>query len=160
VGENLQDHLQLRPIYKVSGVPTMNMMYASVWRRPFMALEYALFRRGPLSMAPSQLGAFAYSSPEQATPNLQFHVQPPSLDKFGDSLHPFAAITLSVCNLRPTSRGLVHARSADAHAAPVIAPHYLTTEADQRVAVDSLRLVRRIVEQAPLAQYHPEEYRP
>jgi len=160
VGENLQDHLQLRPIYKVAGVPTMNALYKSLWRRPLMALEYALLRRGPMSMAPSQFGAFAYSSPEQATPNLQFHVQPLSLEKFGDSLHSFPAITISVCNLRPTSRGSVHARSADLHAAPIIQPNYLSTNADCRVAVDSLRLVRRIVGQQPLAQYHREEFRP
>lgn len=160
VGENLQDHLQLRPIYKVSGVPTMNAMYASLWRRPLMALEYALLRRGPMSMAPSQLGAFGYSSPEHATPNLQFHVQPLSLDKFGDALHPFPAITLSVCNLRPVSRGSVHARSNDPHAPPVIAPNYLSSAEDQHVAVESLRLVRRIVVQPPLAQYRPEEFRP
>jgi choline dehydrogenase-like flavoprotein len=160
VGENLQDHLQLRPIYKVTGVPTMNAMYASLWRRPLMALEYAMLRRGPMSMAPSQLGAFAYSSPEQATPNLQFHAQPLSLEKFGDSLHGFPAITLSVCNLRPTSRGAIHARSPDPHAPPIIAPHYLSTAEDQLVAVQALKLVRRIVAQPPLAQYHPEEFRP
>jgi choline dehydrogenase-like flavoprotein len=160
VGENLQDHLQVRPIYEVAGAPTMNAMYASLWRRPLMALEYALLRRGPLSMAPSQLGAFAYSSPEHATPNLQFHIQPLSLDKFGDPLHPFPAITLSVCNLRPTSRGSIHARSPDPHAKPVIEPNYLATPEDQRVAVDSLKLVRRIAAQEPLAQFHAEELRP
>jgi choline dehydrogenase-like flavoprotein len=160
VGENLQDHLQLRPIYKVTGVPTMNAMYKSLWRRPLMALEYALFRRGPMSMAPSQFGAFAHSSPEHATPNVQFHVQPLSLEKFGDSLHPFPAITISICNLRPTSRGSVHARSSDTHAAPIIKPNYLSTAGDCRVAIDSLRLVRRIVAQAPLAQYHPQEFKP
>jgi choline dehydrogenase-like flavoprotein len=160
VGENLQDHLQLRPIYKVSGVPTMNAMYASLWRRPLMALEYALLRRGPMSMAPSQLGAFAYSSSEHATPNLQFHVQPLSLDKFGEALHPFPAITLSVCNLRPTSRGAVHARAPDPAAPPLIQPRYLSTAEDERVAVDALRLVRRIVEQPGLARYSPQEFRP
>jgi choline dehydrogenase len=160
VGENLQDHLQIRPYYSVAGVPTMNALYASWWRRPLMALEYAAFRRGPMSMAPSQLGAFAYSSPEQATPNLQFHVQPLSLDKFGDALHRFPAITVSVCNLRPTSRGSVHAGSADPDAAPLIQPNYLSTAEDERVAVDSLRLVRRIVDQAPLQRFSPKEYRP
>ncbi len=160
VGENLQDHLQLRPIYRVSGVPTMNALYKSLWRRPLMALEYALFRRGPMSMAPSQFGAFARSSPEYETPNVQFHVQPLSLEKFGDSLHEFPAITISVCNLRPGSRGLVHARSGDPLAAPVIQPNYLSTDEDCRVAVDSLRLVRRIVEQPALAQYAPDEFKP
>src|SRR5262249_52326032 len=142
------------------GVPTMNTMYAAIWRRPLMALDYALWRRGPLSMAPSQLGAFAFSSPEHATANLQFHVQPLSLDKFGEPLHAFGAITLSVCNLRPTSRGSIHARAPDPHAPPIIQPNYLSTDEDCRVAVDSLRLVRKIVAQPPLAQYQPEEFRP
>jgi choline dehydrogenase len=160
VGENLQDHLQIRPYYSVAGVPTMNELYASWWRRPLMALEYAAFRRGPMSMAPSQFGAFAYSSPDQASPNLQFHVQPLSLDRFGEPLHAFPAITISVCNLRPTSRGSVHVAGPDPMAAPKIQPNYLSTSQDEQVAVDSLRLVRRIVEQAPLQQYSPREYRP
>jgi choline dehydrogenase-like flavoprotein len=125
-----------------------------------MALEYAALRRGPMSMAPSQLGAFAYSSPEQATPNLQFHVQPLSLDKFGDALHRFPAITISVCNLRPTSRGSVHAGSADPGAAPLIQPNYLSTAEDERVAIDSLKLVRKIVGEPPLQRFSPKEYRP
>jgi choline dehydrogenase-like flavoprotein len=160
VGENLQDHLQLRPMFKVSGVPTMNALYASLWRRPLMALQYAMFRRGPMTMAPSQMGAFARSSPEHATPNLQFHVQPLSLDKFGDPLHRDPAITVSVCNLRPTSRGSIHARSADPWAKPAIRPHYLSTPEDERVAVDSLRLVRRIAARPPLARCHAAEFRP
>jgi choline dehydrogenase-like flavoprotein len=160
VGENLQDHLQIRPYYEVTGVPTMNALYAQWWRRPLMALEYAAFRRGPLSMAPSQLGAFARSSPEVATPNLQFHIQPLSLDKFGSPLHAFPAVTVSVCNLRPTSRGGVHARSPDPAAAPSIQPNYLATPEDERVAVDSLRLVRRIMAQPPIARYRPKERLP
>ncbi len=160
VGENLQDHLQIRPVYRVDGVPTMNALYASLWRRPLMALEYAAFQRGPMSMAPSQMGAFARSSPDQATANLQFHVQPLSLDRFGEPLHRFPAITISVCNLRPTSRGSIHAASPDPRRAPLIAPHYLSTAEDERVAVDSLRLVRRIVARAPLARYHPREMNP
>lgn len=160
VGENLQDHLQIRPIYQVSGVPTMNERYASLWRRPLMALEYALFRRGPMSMAPSQMGAFARSSPDQATPNLQFHVQPLSLDRFGEPLHPFPAITVSVCNLRPTSRGGVHAASPDPAAPPAIQPNYLSTPEDERVAVESLRLVRRIVGRPALKRYDPREMKP
>ena len=160
VGENLQDHLQIRPIYRVSGVPTMNALYASLWRRPLMALEYALTRRGPMSMAPSQMGAFAKSSPDQATANLQFHVQPLSLERFGDPLHPFPAITISVCNLRPTSRGSIHAASADPASAPLIQPNYLSTDDDGRVAVDSMRLVRRIVGRPPLMRYGPEEMKP
>ena len=160
VGENLQDHLQIRPVYQVEGVPTMNALYASLWRRPLMALEYAALRRGPMSMAPSQLGAFAKSSPEQATANLQFHVQPLSLDRFGEPLHRFPAITVSVCNLRPTSRGSIHAGSPDARAAPLIQPDYLSTPEDERVAMDSLRLVRRIVGRAPMARYRPREMKP
>ena len=160
VGENLQDHLQVRPYYGVSGVRTMNDLYASWWRRPLMALEYAAFRRGPMSMAPSQFGAFAKSGPEQATANLQFHVQPLSLDKFGDPLHAFPAITISVCNLRPTSRGGVHARSPHPIDAPAIQPNYLSTPDDERVAVDAMRLVRRIVARPPLARFSPQEFRP
>jgi len=160
VGANLQDHLQIRPYFEVTGVPTMNALYASLWRRPLMALEYALFRRGPMSMAPSQLGAFARSAPDHATPNIQFHVQPLSLDRFGEPLHRFPAITVSVCNLRPTSRGTVHAASADPRAAPVIAPDYLSTPEDERVAVDSLKLVRRILAQPPLARFSPVQRGP
>jgi len=157
VGENLQDHLQIRPAYRVTGVPTLNALYASLWRRPLMALEYGLLRRGPMSMAPSHLGAFARSSPDQATPNVQFHVQPLSLDRFGEPLHAFPAITISVCNLRPTSRGGVHALSPDPAAAPSIQPNYLSTAGDEQVAIESMRLVRRIVAQPPLARYRPDE---
>jgi choline dehydrogenase len=160
VGENLQDHLQIRPVYGVSGAPTLNALYAQLWRRPLMALEYALFRRGPMSMAPSQMGAFARSSPDQATPDLEFHVQPLSLDAFGEALHAHPAITISVCNLRPESRGHVHAASPDADAAPDIQPNYLSTPADERVAVASLRLVRRIVGQPPLQRFRPRELKP
>ena len=117
-------------------------------------------RRGPMSMAPSQMGAFARSSPEQATPNLQFHVQPLSLDRFGEPLHSFGAITISVCNLRPTSRGGVHAASPDPTAPPTIQPNYLSTPEDERVAVESLRLVRRIVARPPLARFSPQESQP
>ncbi|WP_201863171.1 GMC family oxidoreductase [Microvirga soli] len=160
VGENLQDHLQLRPIYKVSGVRTLNEEYRSLFKKGQMALEYALFRKGPLTMAPSQLGAFTRSSPDYATPNLQFHIQPLSLDKFGEDPHPFPAFTASVCNLRPTSRGTVQIRSSTAGEAPSIRPNYLSTEEDQRVAVDALRLVRQIVSMPALQKYRPEEYKP
>ncbi|MBM6578763.1 GMC family oxidoreductase N-terminal domain-containing protein [Microvirga sp. BT689] len=160
VGENLQDHLQLRPIYKVSGVRTLNEEYRSLFKKGQMALEYALFRKGPLTMAPSQLGAFTRSSPDYATPNLQFHIQPLSLDKFGEDPHPFPAFTASVCNLRPTSRGTVRVRSGKAGEPPFIRPNYLSTEEDQRVAVDALRLVRRIVAMPALQKYRPEEYKP
>lgn len=160
VGENLQDHLQLRPIYKVHGVRTLNEDYTSLVKKGLMALEYALFRRGPLTMAPSQLGAFARSSSEYATPNLQFHIQPLSLDKFGEDPHPFPAFTASVCNLRPTSRGTIRVRSNNPSDAPAIRPGYLSTSEDQQVAVDSLRLVRRIVSMPALQKYRPEEYKP
>lgn len=160
VGENLQDHLQLRPIYKVSNVATMNEAYASPLRRPLMALEYAFRRTGPMSMAPSHLGAFARSSSAYSTPNLQFHIQPLSLDKFGDSLHRFPAITTSVCNLRPTSRGHVHAQSPDPHVPPKIQPNYLFTDEDQAIAVDALRLTRRIMAAPALAGFQPVEFRP
>jgi choline dehydrogenase-like flavoprotein len=160
VGENLQDHLQLRAIYKVTGAATMNTLYQSLWRRALMGLEYAAFRKGPMSMAPSQFGAFGFSSPDHVTPNLQFHVQPLSLDRFGEPLHRFAAITISVCNLRPTSRGSIHAASPDPSLAPLIQPDYLSTPEDCRVAIDSLRLVRRIVAQQPLAKLRAQEYLP
>ncbi|MBU6318682.1 MAG: GMC family oxidoreductase N-terminal domain-containing protein [Alphaproteobacteria bacterium] len=160
VGENLQDHLQLRPIYRVHGVATMNEQYAQQWRRPIMALDYILRRRGPMTMAPSQLGAFARSSPERATPDLQFHVQPLSLDKFGEELHRFPAITISVCNLRPESRGSVHIVSSDERAAPSIQPNYLSTDGDLETAVRALRLVRTIVGQPSLACFSPVEVRP
>jgi choline dehydrogenase len=160
VGENLQDHLQLRCIFKIAGARTMNADYRSLVKRIGMALEYAMWRRGPLSMAPSQLGAFAPSSPEYDRPNLQFHIQPLSLDKFGEPLHAFPAFTVSVCNLRPTSRGSIHARSRDPRDPPIIAPHYLSTPEDQRVAADAIRLARRIVAAPALARFHPEEYRP
>jgi choline dehydrogenase-like flavoprotein len=160
VGENLQDHLQLRPIYRVQGARTLNEEYRSLVRKGLMALEYALFRRGPLTMAPSQLGAFTRSSPEYATPNVQLHIQPLSLDKFGEDPHSFPAFTASICNLRPTSRGRIAIRSPDAGDAPSISPNYLSTIEDQRVAVDSLRLVRRIVSMPALQKYRPEEYKP
>jgi choline dehydrogenase-like flavoprotein len=160
VGENLQDHLQLRPIFKVSGVRTLNEEYRSLLKKGQMAFEYAFFRKGPLTMAPSQLGAFTRSSPDYATPNLQFHIQPLSLDKFGEDPHPFPAFTASVCNLRPTSRGSVRLRSGDAADAPSIRPNYLSAEEDQRVAVDALRLVRHVVSMPALQKYRPEEYRP
>jgi len=160
VGENLQDHLQLRPIYRVEGVRTLNEDYRSLVKKGNMALQYALFRRGPLTMAPSQLGAFTRSSPEYATPNLQFHIQPLSLDKFGDEPHPFPAFTASVCNLRPTSRGSIRLRGPDPFGPPSIRLNSLSTEEDQRVAVDALRLVRRIVSMPSLWKYRPQEFKP
>jgi choline dehydrogenase len=161
VGENLQDHLQLRMVYKVGkNARTLNTLAASWFGKMRIGLEYAMFRSGPMSMAPSQLGAFARSDAGQATPNLQYHVQPLSLEKFGDPLHAFPAFTASVCNLRPTSRGHVRLCGADSYAAPKITPMYLSTPEDRKVAADALTLTRRIVAAPALKQYAPEEYKP
>jgi len=160
VGENLQDHLQLRPIFRVSNTRTLNVDYQSLWKRAMMGVDYAFRRRGPLAMAPSQLGIFARSSAEYATPNVEFHLQPLSLDKFGEPMHDFGAITVSVCNLRPASRGSVHVASGDFRAAPAIRPNYLSEEADRRVAADSIRLARRLCAAKALARFRPEEFRP
>ncbi|MEW6021149.1 MAG: GMC family oxidoreductase N-terminal domain-containing protein [Pseudomonadota bacterium] len=160
VGENLQDHLQLRMVYKVTGVKTLNTSAANWFGKMKIGMEYALFRSGPMSMAPSQLGAFARSNADEATPNLQYHVQPLSLEKFGDPLHGFPAFTASVCNLRPTSRGHVRIASNDSYAAPKITPNYLSTDADRRTAAQALALTRRIVAAPALAQYRPEEFKP
>jgi choline dehydrogenase len=160
VGENLQDHLQLRMIMKVRGAKTLNTLAGGWLGKARIGTEYLLRRSGPMSMAPSQLGAFAMSGPGHARPNVEYHVQPLSLDRFGAPLHGFDAFTASVCNLRPTSRGSVHANSADPRAAPMIAPNYLATPEDRKVAVDSIRLTRRIVASPALARYHPEEVLP
>lgn len=160
VGGNLQDHLQLRMVFKVQGVKTLNIMAGNMLGKMQIGLQYALFQSGPMSMAPSQLGAFAKSDPLQATPNLQYHVQPLSLDKFGEPLHAFPAFTASVCNLRPTSRGHVHIASADSYAAPKIMPNYLSTEQDRSVAADALRLTRSIAAAPALKKFAPEEYKP
>jgi choline dehydrogenase-like flavoprotein len=160
VGENLQDHLQLRPMFKVEGVKTMNIVYQSLFQRALMGMDFVFRRRGPMTMPPSQVGMFAYSSPDYATPNIEFHVQPLSLDKFGDPLHTFAAFTASVCNLRPSSRGAIHAATPNAADHPSIDPNYLSTDEDKRVAVDSLRLTRRIVEQPQIARFKPQEFLP
>ena len=160
VGENLQDHLQLRMVYKVNGIKTLNTKANSWFGKMMIGLEYVLKRSGPMSMAPSQLGAFAYSSPEQKSANVEYHVQPLSLEKFGEDLHSFNAFTASVCNLRPTSRGSVHITSTDPEAPPAISPNYLSTDEDRKVAAESLRLTRKIVEQSALAPYTPEEYKP
>ncbi|OZA14890.1 MAG: choline dehydrogenase [Polynucleobacter sp. 24-46-87] len=160
VGENLQDHLQLRMIYKVNGIQTLNTKSSSLLGKLLIGMEYVFKRSGPMSMAPSQLGAFAYSSPEHDSPNVEYHVQPLSLEKFGEDLHTFDAITASVCNLRPTSRGSIHISSVDPEAPPVIAPNYLSTDEDRKVAADSLRLTRQIMERPALKPYTPEEYKP
>jgi choline dehydrogenase-like flavoprotein len=160
VGKNLQDHLQIRPVYKVTGIRTLNGDYANLFRRAMMGVNYALRRRGPLTMAPSQMGAFVRSSPEFETANLEFHFQPLSLDNWGEGLHPFDAFTASVCNLRPTSRGSIHLAGPRAEDAPDIRPNYLSTEEDKRIAVESLKWARRIVAQPAMAPYRPEEYKP
>ena len=160
VGTNLQDHLQIRPVYKVSGIRTLNGDYANLFRRALMGIDYALRRRGPLTMAPSQMGAFVRSSPEFETANLEFHFQPLSLDVWGEGLHPFDAFTASVCNLRPTSRGTIHVSGPDVTDTPDIRPNYLATEEDRRIAVDSLKWARRIVSQPALAPYGPVEHKP
>jgi choline dehydrogenase-like flavoprotein len=160
VGSNLQDHLQLRLIYKVDGVTTLNERYHSWLGFAGMLAEYALLRRGPLTMAPSQLGLFTRSDAGRERANLQYHVQPLSLDRFGEPLHTFPAFTASVCNVRPTSRGTVRLRTGAPSDAPAIAPNYLSTEEDRRVAADAIRLTRRIAAQPALAPYHPAEYLP
>ena len=160
VGENLQDHLQLRLAFKVQGVKTLNTLANSLWGKAMIAAEYALNRSGPMSMSPSQAGIFTRSGPEKATPDLEFHIQPVSLDRFGEPVHPFPAITASVCNLRPESRGSVHLKSPDFRTAPAIAPNYLATEADRAVAAASIRLTRHIAAQPAFQRFHPEEFRP
>jgi choline dehydrogenase len=161
VGANLQDHLQLRMAFRVSNTRTLNTMVHSLWGKTKLGLEYALRRSGPLSMAPSQLGAFARSDAGQASANIEYHVQPLSLDRFGEPLHRFDAFTASVCNLRPTSRGQVRIDSPDPANHPRIAPNYLASEADRQVAIDSLRLTRRIIlKTAALRPYSPREFLP
>ncbi|HEY5638042.1 MAG TPA: GMC family oxidoreductase N-terminal domain-containing protein [Burkholderiales bacterium] len=160
VGANLHDHLQIRMQYRVSNVPTLNERAGSFLGKLGMGLEYLFMKRGPLTMPPSQLGAFAKSDPAQPTPNIEWHVQPLSLDKFGDPLHPFPAITPSVCNLRPESRGHVRITAPDPEAYPEIKLNYLSTEGDRRVAIDGMRFTRRIMAAKALAKYAPEEFRP
>jgi choline dehydrogenase len=160
VGRNLQDHLQQRAIYQVDGARTLNETYHSLARRGLMGLDYAFRRRGPLTMAPSQLGIFTRSDPRRERANIQFHVQPLSLDKFGDPLHRFPAITVSACNLQPTSRGTVRIRSSEPAQAPAIAPNYLSTDEDREVAADAIRTTRRLMKQPALSRYHPREFLP
>ena len=160
VGENLHDHLQIRMQYKVRNVKTLNGVANSFVGKAAMALEYFLFRTGPLTMPPSQAGAFARSDPAQPTANMEWHVQPLSLDKFGDPLHRFPAFTVSVCNLRPTSRGHVRLKSPDPRAAPEIRLNYLSTPQDQAIAARSMRITRTIMAAPPLARYSPQEWRP
>ncbi len=160
VGGNLQDHLQIRAVFKVQNARTLNTLANTLTGKARIGLEYLLRRTGPMSMSPSQLGAFTRSSPDQPHPNLQYHVQPLSLEAFGEDLHPFPAFTVSVCNLNPTSRGTVRLRDGEPQAAPVIAPNYLDTDEDRLIAAQSLRQVREIAAQPALAQYQPEEFKP
>ncbi len=160
VGENLQDHLQVRTVFKVDGVKTLNRLANSLVGKARMGLEYMARRSGPLSMAPSQLGCFAKSDPSRETPNLQYHVQPLSCDKLGDPLHRFDAFTASVCNLRPQSRGHVRLRSPDPFDKPVIRPNYLSDPADRQVAAQAVMLTRRIGAQPALKAYNAREFKP
>ncbi|WP_028731476.1 GMC family oxidoreductase [Rhizobium leguminosarum] len=160
VGRNLQDHLQQRAIYKVHGIRTLNESYYSLAYRAWMGADYALRRRGPLTMAPSQLGIFTRSDAKQERANIQFHVQPLSLEKFGEPLHRFPAITVAACNLRPTSRGTVRLKSRAVSEAPEISPNYLSTDEDRQVAADAIRVTRKLMAQPTLRPYRPEEYLP
>jgi choline dehydrogenase-like flavoprotein len=160
VGENLQDHLQLRLVYKVTGVPTLNEKASTALGKASIGLEYLLKRSGPMAMAPSQLGIFTRSGPEKETADLEYHIQPVSLEKFGDKVHAFPAVTASVCNLRPESRGSVHVSGPDFALQPEIRPNYLSAAADRDVAVRAIRITRGIVAQPSFARFNPEEYRP
>ncbi|KPQ21786.1 MULTISPECIES: GMC family oxidoreductase [unclassified Halomonas] len=160
VGENLQDHLQIRSVYRVSKAKTLNAMASTLWGKAGIGWEYLTKRTGPMSMAPSQLGAFTRSSDDYSHPNIEYHVQPLSLEAFGQPLHPYPAITASVCNLNPTSRGTVRLKSRDPRQAPAISPNYLSTPEDRKVAADSLRVTRKIAEQPAFAKYQPEEVKP
>jgi choline dehydrogenase len=160
VGDNLQDHLQLRMAFKIKGAKTLNTLTNNWLGKMMIGMQYAWSRGGPMSMAPSQLGAFTRSDASQPTPNLQYHVQPLSLERFGEPLHPFPAFTASVCNLRPTSRGHVRITSADPFAAPRITPNYLSTLQDRKVAAAALTLTRTIVGAPALAKYAPQEFKP
>ena len=160
VGENLQDHLQIRTVFKVHRARTLNTMANSAWGKLRIVLEYVLRRSGPMSMAPSQFGMFTKSDPSRATPDLEYHVQPLSTDRLGNPLHPFPAITMSVCNLRPESRGSCHVTSADPNRHPEIRPNYLSTDQDRRGAVISVRQAREIMTAEALGRYVPEELLP
>jgi len=160
IGANLQDHLQLRCAWRLTGAKTLNTLANSLWGKLRIGMEYALFRSGPMAMAPSQLGAFARSRPDVATADLEYHVQPLTLDAFGEPLHDFPGLTASVCHLRPTSRGHVHITSSNPKAAPEIAPNYLSTPEDRATAAAAIRLTRQIIMQTPMQRYRPEEIKP
>jgi choline dehydrogenase len=160
VGENLQDHLQIRTVFRIEGAKTLNQLYHNLFTRAGMGLEYMLRRSGPLSMAPSQLGIFAKSDPAVATADLEYHVQPLSTDRLGEPLHTYPAVTVSVCNLRPESRGTVHVGSRDFSMAPEIRPNYLSTAGDRMVATNSIRHARRLMDAGAIAKYRPQEMLP
>ena len=160
VGENLQDHLQVRTIYKVHNTVTLNQRINSLFGLAAMGIEYFLLKTGPLTMPPSQLGAFAKSDENQPTANIEWHVQPLSLDKFGDPLHKYNAITPSVCNLRPSSRGHVRIKSNRPEDYPAITLNYLSTEEDLQVAVSGLKYTRKIMASPALSRFKPEELKP
>jgi choline dehydrogenase len=160
VGENLQDHLQMRLVFKVKNTKTLNLQANSLFGKIGMGLEYFLFKRGPMTMAPSQLGGFAKSDKNKETPNLQYHIQPLSTEKLGDPLHPFEAFTASVCNLRPESRGHVHIKTEDSREPPKIQPDYLSDPADRKVAADAIKLTRKIVSSPAMKKFEPEEFKP
>ncbi|MEX2318996.1 MAG: GMC family oxidoreductase, partial [Bauldia sp.] len=160
VGENLLDHLQIRTVFKVENTATLNTRYHNPVSRVAMGIEYALWRTGPLSMAPSQLGIFAKSDPGLATPDLEYHVQPLSTDRLGDPLHRFDAVTVSVCNLRPESRGTIHMETADPSALPKIRPNYLATARDRHVAAGSIRHARTLMATAAVARFRPQDFLP
>jgi choline dehydrogenase len=160
VGENLQDHLQMRLVFKVKNTKTLNLRANSLFGKIGMGLEYFLFKRGPMTMAPSQLGGFAKSDQNKETPNLQYHIQPLSTEKLGDPLHPFEAFTASVCNLRPESRGHVHIKTEDSREPPKIQPDYLSDPADRKVAADAIKLTRKIVSSPAMEKFEPEEFKP
>lgn len=160
VGENLQDHLQIRAVFKVKNAKTLNTLASNLVGKARIGLEYVLKRSGPMSMSPSQLGAFTRSDPDRAHANLEYHVQPLSLDAFGEPLHSFPAFTASVCNLNPTSRGHVRIRSRHRGDPPAIAPNYLSTDEDRKIAADSIRQIRSIVSQPALSRYQPVEWKP
>ena len=160
VGENLQDHLQMRLVFKVKNTKTLNLRANSLFGKIGMGLEYFLFKRGPMTMAPSQLGGFAKSDQNKETPNLQYHIQPLSTEKLGDPLHPFEAFTASVCNLRPESRGHVHIKTEDSREPPKIQPDYLSDPADRKVAADAIKLTRKIVSSPAMKKFEPEEFKP
>ena len=160
VGENLQDHLQIRTIYSVDNTVTLNQRARTPWGMALMGLEYFLRKTGPLTMPPSQLGAFAKSDPSQSTANIEWHVQPLSLDKFGSPLHKYNAITPSVCNVRPTSRGQISLRDRNPDSAPLIQPNYLSTAEDRATAVAGLKFTREIMAAPALAPFAPHELKP